>query len=578
MFLARVSYHKQKSIPTGLKVSGLIVGVLMVISSILLFFYPFASSEKTSYFKGEHPILFLGKQTGNALIENDTIYLPLTFLKAIDETILFDEKSQSIIITTLNKVVQMPSESLTYYVNQKPVNLEIPAFKQKDGEHYIAIETILPFYPIRYETLDGTKAILIQRNGEERNHARVINKDVHEEKLRLRSDSTLRSPYTAQTVANERVYVEAEKGDYYFVRKENGIAGYLKKQLVTTETTEKIKVEHKIEKPHLTPINGPLHLTWEAVYTKNPNTNTILEMPGVNIVSPTWFKLGSQDGDVDNLASVDYVKWAKSKGYQVWGLFSNNFEPDLTHVAFSNFETRQNIIRQLLHFSQMYELDGFNIDIENVRSVDGPLVTQFVREATPYFHEAGLYVSMDITFISGSGNWSGFYERDKLAEIVDYLIVMAYDEHWGKSPVAGSVASIPWVEKNLLSLLKVVPNEKLVLGVPLYTRLWKEEIASDGSKTISSNAKSMQEIKEWIDQHQLTPVYDDASGQNYVEYASVEENATYKVWLEDEVSLKKRAELANKYRLAGLASWSRYFADQTAWTALQWPVNDSLEE
>ena len=119
------------------------------------------------------------------------------------------------------------------------------------------------------------------------------------------------------------------------------------------------------------------------------------------------------------------------------------------------------------------DLDGINIDIENVREEDGPLVTQFVREATPYFHQAGLIVSMDITFMT-TGNWSAFYEREKLAESVDYLIVMAYDEHWGSSEIAGSVASFPWVEANLQKLLEVVPNDKLILGVPLYTRLWEE--------------------------------------------------------------------------------------------------------
>jgi spore germination protein YaaH len=573
--LARLQLHKQKTIPTGFLIAGVIFGVFLVISSILLFFYPFASSEKTSYFKGENPILFLGKQRGNALIEGKTIYVPFTFLKEVDSSILFDEKSQSVIITTKDKVVQMPSESLTYYINQNPVKLEIPAFKKKNGEHYIALDTILPFYPISFKVLDETNTIYIEKNGEVRKHATILNDDIHEEKLRLRIDADLQSPYTAQTLPKEEVVIEGEKGDYYFVRKENGMAGYVDKEFVKVEKTETVVVEQTIEKAILPEINGPIHLTWEAVYSKNPNTSTIPDMPGVNVVSPTWFKLGGPDGTVHNLASIEYVKWAKSKGYQVWGLFSNDFNPDLTHEAFKDFETRQNIIVQLLHFSQMYELNGFNLDIENVRNEDGPLITQFVREATPYFHEAGLNVSMDITFISSSGNWSAFYERDKLSEIVDYMVVMAYDEHWGSSPVAGSVASLPWVEKNLQNLLKVVQNEKLILGVPLYTRLWKEETGADGQVKVTSDSMSMDEVREWLNEHQLAPVFDDASGQNYAEYYSAEENATYKVWLEDELSLKKRAELANKYNLAGVASWSRYFAAPQAWTALQMTNNQT---
>lgn len=549
-----------------------------MISSILFFFYPFASKEKASYFEGENPILFQGKQRGNAFIDGKTIYIPYSFLKEIDDSVWFDEKSQSVIITTSDKVVQMPSESLTIFVNQNPVNIEIPAFKQKNGVRYIALEPILPFFPITFDVLDGTKAIFIKKNGEEQMYATITKDEIHEEKLRLRVKAEWQSPYTAQTVANESVTIESEMGDYYFVRKENGIAGYLKKEFVKYKSTEKVIVKQMTKSVTLPEISSPIHLTWEAVYSKNPNTSAIVEMPGVNIVSPTWFKLGGEDGTVHNLASIDYVNWAKGRGYQVWGLFSNDFNPDLTHAAFSHFETRQNIIRQLLHYSQMYQLNGFNIDIENVHSEDGPLVTQFIREATPYFHEAGLYVSMDITFISSSGNWSGFYEREKLSEIVDYMVVMAYDEHWGSSPVAGSVASFPWVEKNLQNLLKQVPNEKLVLGVPLYTRLWKEETSADGAITVTSQSMSMSEITQWIQEHQLTPVYDETSGQNYVEYFSQQENATYKVWLEDEVSLKKRAELVNKYELAGLASWSRYFASPTAWTALQIPDKQVAKE
>lgn len=571
ILLARLQLHKQKSIPQGVLIAGILFGVLLVISSILLFLYPFASKEKAPYFNGDHPIVFSGKQEGNAWVEGDSIYIPYKLLKKIDDHIIYDEKSQSMIITTGDKVVQMPTESLTYFVNQTPVNLEIPALTRKDGEHYIAIDSILAFYPLQYKILPNTKAVLIEMDGQKLKKANITKKNVHEERLRLRQKPDLRSAYTAQTVPDESVFIESESEDYYFVRKTNGIAGFINKELITPGKTETITVEHTEIQSTLPGVTGPIHLTWEAVYTKNPNTNAIPDMPGVNVVSPTWFKLGGADGTVHNLASNDYVKWAQSRGYQVWGLFSNDFNPDLTYAAFSDFETRQNIIRQLLHFSQMYDLDGFNIDIENVRSEDGPLVTQFVREATPYFHEAGLFVSMDITFISSSGNWSAFYERKKLSEIVDYMVVMAYDEHWGSSPVAGSVASLPWVESNLQKLLEQVPNHKLILGVPLYTRLWKEATGSDGALTVTSDAMSMEEITQWLVEHQLTPTYDEQSGQNYAEFVSIEENATYKVWLEDELSLKKRAELAAKYELAGVASWSRYFAAPTAWTALKMP-------
>ena len=170
---------------------------------------------------------------------------------------------------------------------------------------------------------------------------------------------------------------------------------------------------------------------------------------------------------------------------------------------------------------------------------------------------------MDITFIAG-GNYSAFLQRDHLAEIVDYLVVMAYDEHWATSPIAGSVASFPWVEANLETLLDIVPNDKLVLGVPLYARLWEEKESGE----ISSKALSMAKVEEWLEKYKVTPTYDEVSGQNYGEYFDEKTKSTYKIWLEDELSLAKRAELVEKYELAGLASWSRTFANETAWNAL----------
>ncbi|KON88602.1 peptidoglycan hydrolase [Sporosarcina globispora] len=561
----KIETSKQKPPAKKLIFAGLLFAIILIASSVFMLLYPFASKEKVSYFKGNHPILFNGKQEGNAIINGESIYLPLTFLQEfIDESIIFDEDSQSVIIATTNKVVQMPLESFTYYMNEKPLKLDFSAAKQIGKDRYLAIEPLLAFYPINYSILPKTGAVWVQKNGDTLVSGKVQDKDIHEELLRLRTNASLDSPYTDSVSPKEKVLIEQEKGDYYFIRKEDGTAGYLKKQYIKKGEIKQVAISLE-ESVNTVPImQGPIQLTWEAVYTKNPNTSKIPKMPGVNVISPTWFELADEKGSIKNLGSKDYSKWARKQGYQIWGLFSNAFDPVLTHEAFGSFETRKNMIRQLLHFSQMYELNGVNLDIENVNPEDGPFITQFVREATPYFHEAGLVVSMDITFISSSGNWSAFYEREKLAEITDYMVVMAYDEHWGSSQVAGSVASLPWVEENLKQLLKVVPNDKLILGVPLYTRLWEQKQNGD----VSSKALSMSKVKEWLSQNKITPVYDPESGQNYAEHYSEKDKITYKVWLEDEISLSKRAELARKYNLAGVAGWSRYFADETAWAAL----------
>lgn len=530
------------------------------------------------YFTKENPILFEGTQEGNAVVEGDSIFLPLSFMQEhIDDSIIFDEKSKSIIITTKDKVIQMPTDSLTFFVNQKPVNLQVSPIISKEGQIFVAIEPLLSFYPIQYTVLNDTGAVWLQKNGDHYIQGEISEKDVHSEQLRLRTEPSLQSPYTAELSKQETVMIEGEKQNYYLVRKENGVSGYINKKYVKKNKEVTIAIGEKSAAIDIPKINGPIQLTWEAVYTRNPDYTQIPDMLGLNVVSPTWFSLAGNDGSINNLASLEYSKWAQSKGYQVWGLFSNSFDPVLTHEALKDFETRQKIIVQLLHFSQMYQLQGINFDIENVKQEDGTLVTQFMREATPYLHEAGLVVSMDITFYAGeNNNWSSFYERSKLSGIVDYLIIMAYDEHSGSSPVAGSVSSLPWVEKNLENLLNEVPNEKLILGVPLYTRLWKEQQKEDGITEVTSQALSMTKVKEWIAEKGLQPVYDEVSGQNYVEYYAEEENATYKVWIEDELSLSKRANIAANYQLAGVASWSRNFGDQTAWSAINIDPNKAV--
>jgi spore germination protein YaaH len=568
--MARLETYKNNRVQLKWIIGGMIAAILLIASAVYFIFYPFASKEKKIYFHGENPILYQGKQNGNAIYEGKTLFVPLSFLqKNIDSNIQYDEKSKSVIITTKDKVVQMPTDSLTYFVNEKPIKLQLSPILNKDGAIYVAIDPVAAYYPINYKKMPGSEAIWIQTNGENYTKARITSDDVNREKLRLRTKPTWQSSYTADINPKEAVMIEGEKNEFYYVRNAAGMSGYIKKKYVNKGQSVTVKITRQTKSFTMPKLNGSVQLTWEAVYTKNPNPANIAQMPGINVVSPTWFSLGSKDGSVNNIGSLDYSKWAHSKGYQVWALFSNSFNPTLTHDALKDFETRKSIIRALLNYSQLYHLQGINFDIENVNPEDGPLVTQFMREAAVFLHQAGLVVSMDITFTAGdNNNWSSFYERKKLAQIADYLMVMAYDEHWGADSGSGSVASLPWVEKNLTKLLNEVPHNKLVLGVPLYTRLWKEQLNTDGTTKITAAAMSMDKAKQWIAAKGLKPVYDENSGQNYAEYYDKTEKATYKLWIEDELSLAKRANLAQTYKLAGVGTWSRYYADQTAWTAL----------
>ncbi len=309
-------------------------------------------------------------------------------------------------------------------------------------------------------------------------------------------------------------------------------------------------------------------LTWEQVYARNPNPDHFSPMPGLNVVSPTWFHLLDAEGALENRADSSYVRWAHDQGYQVWALFSNNFDPDMTAEALASYDRRMNMARQLISWAVLYQLDGINIDFENVRLKDGPKLTRFVRELTPLLHEAGLTVSIDVTFLSSSENWSMFYDRAALSEIVDYMMVMAYDEHVASSPVSGSVSSLPWVERNVQRIIDEagVPPEKLILGAPFYTRIWSEELL-DGKVKVSSKAVGMESIAALLDDKGLKPDLDEAAGQHYVEYE--EDGVLKKIWLENAFSMKSRIALVHQFGLAGVASWSRNFGNEDIWRTIE---------
>ncbi|RXI96548.1 peptidoglycan hydrolase [Anaerobacillus alkaliphilus] len=545
----------------------LLIKTILLAAMVGVYYYYYNQQQQVSYFQIENPIIFQGEiYEQSAVFHNDQLYLPLSFISEhLDQGVTVDEQTQSVIIISNENILRFPIEKLEKYVNEESFEIAVETFISENDELYVEIQQLENIYPIEYTLFD--ESIVISIDGEERTFANVL-ETTKERDLRLKVTPTHFSDYYDLVLPGEKLYILEEDEKYFHVQNEKGISGYVRKDMMESTATEMITVEREKQFRQLAYPEGPINLTWEAVYSKNPDVNTLPPLPGVNVVSPTWFKLKNEEGDIHSLASTSYVQWAKERGYHIWGLFSNDFDPEKTHVALQTYETRQKMIRQLLQYSEMYDLDGINVDFENVYLKDRDLVTQFVRELTALAHQAGLIISMDITFISTSEMWSIFYDRAALTEIVDYMIVMAYDEHWGSSPVAGSVASFPWVERNLERLLEIIPSERLVLGIPTYTRIWKEQETEGGNIEVSSKALSMRAVEEWVAEHQLTPVFDEASGQDYVEFYDEAEKATYKIWIENADSIARRGQMVHDYNLAGVASWNRFFTNAESWEAL----------
>lgn len=511
--------------------------------------------------------LWQGKGT---YVKDGKVWLPYSFLREkIDSYIYWDEAIESLIITTKDQVIRLPNRQLTAFLNEKPFSLSFPVEKV-DGEPFLPLEMAERIYPYQFSYHPETGVLVVKSFGSAWQTA-VVNEEAGKGKeAPLRSGPSIKDPLYLSLNPGERVEVLAEEKGWYKVRTEKGIVGFMDKRelslgdLVTVNAPKQDSAAFTPWKP----LGKPILLTWEHVVRKTPDPNQIGELRGVNVVSPTWFEIVDEKGTVKNKADLNYVKWAHDRGYKVWGLISNGFNPDRTSAFLASFETRQAILRQMLQLANLYQLDGFNIDFENVYLKDREKLVQFVREITPYLHEMGLTVSMDVTVKSESETWSKFYDRKALGETVDYIAVMTYDEHYAGSAVAGSVASLPWVEEGLKGILEEVPAEKVLLGVPFYTRLWSESVDSNGKVVVKQKALSMDQANQWMAERNLTYVLDPASGQNYVEYKDAGSGILYKMWLEDTTSMQKRAELVKKYGLAGMAAWRRGFETPEIWNTI----------
>jgi len=532
------------------------VGVLMVLGALVLssLLWVEKAPENRPY------LVYRGKiHDFPVVVENGEAYVPFIFIKEVLDPNAFWDRSGIVVVTTEDKVVKLRTDSLTAYVNQHPVELKFPVILE-GKEPYIPATTLEILYPLA-TTLNKKDGLFIVKRLDKLQEIAQVDFPVM-----VRARPSIFGRRVEKLASGAQVEVFGSVGKWLKVETSNGFPGFIPKNSV-------VHVESR--PPKVLPSKGysPPHfkadkviLVWEQVDVQNPDPSKITPMPGLNVVSPTWFHLAEIPGQLENRADLRYVNWAHSQGYRVWALFSNSFDLERTHKVLRDSDLRDKVISQLLIYSEIYHLDGINIDFENMYREDAPYFTQFVREMVPLLHQEGLVVSVDITVKSSSPNWSLCYERGRLAEAVDYVMLMAYDQYPHSSKVAGPVSTIPWTESAIETTLEEVPKEKLVLGVPFYTRLWKET-SENGTVTVTPKAMGMEAVQSWLRSEKVSPVYQPHTGLKYAEKKVGKER--YKVWIEDEDSMKKRIDLVKKHQLAGVAAWRRGFEIPEIWEVIE---------
>ena len=484
-------------------------------------------------------------------IEDGMIYLSLDYIKKyLDENISYDKETGEVKIENkhASKILKLNEYKAKF--NSGTIDLRAPVI-EKNGKIMLPIEAFIYDYNVSLRYNKDIRLLLLDYRDKEYDLTKATKETL------LREDSSRRSPIIKKLPEGEKLYVYGEKSKYYKVRMPEGYAGFVLKDDVD-KNFEKVNLGARTKNTSKDPIN----LTWDYTYAEHSDekVNQIKDIKGLDVIIPTWFSIRNGNGDMIDRGNQNYIKKYNELGIKVWAYLDNSFDPNITHEALSKEDTRKKIIDKTLELCRKYNMKGINIDFEHTKVEDRDNITAFVSE---FREKAGddFIITVDVTPQISSDVTKEPYDRKALAEISDYVVVMAYDQHWGSSDEAGSVAQYKWVEGSINVLFRNVEKRKMILGVPLYTRLWKESNGKVTSKTIS-----MGEVANIIASKGLKPTWDKESQQNYVEYE--ENGAIYKIWIEDANSLEKKVSLVNKYNLAGVGSWRLGFETQNIWDVI----------
>ncbi len=491
--------------------------------------------------------------------------------------------NENILLYTLSDgTIRAGVGSKDYTIQKETKSKDYSILKMEGHSAYIALDFVQEYTNIEFQLYEKPNRVMIVRDWGETTVATL------KKKTQVRVDANVKSAILTNAAKKDRVTIVSEKGKWKEVRTEDGYIGYvkaghLKKQQNTVISREfKEQVYPNIKKDYT------INMAWHVVSNSAANNDvleTIANTKGLTTISPTWFMVKNTSGDMKSLASSRYVNYAHQSGIEVWALVKD-FDGGIgskeeTLALLSKTSNRENLINHLVSEVLKHDIDGINVDFENVSKECGEHYLQFLRELSLKCRQNEIILSVANPIPS---RYSTQYDLEEQGKVVDYVIIMGYDEHHRGSYESGPVASLAFVQKGIEDALKKVPAEKLMNAVPFYTRLWEEVlkteeelIAQEGTEAaeypyhVTSQAYGMSKIKAVIETAEAKIQTDEATGQNYAEWKAGD--STYKVWLEDEDALEEKLKLMKKYKLAGVASWRLGFESSNVWELILKYVN-----
>lgn len=495
----------------------------------------------------------------NVYIKDGVVYVSKPDIyNFFDNTIIYDEKYNQVVTTSSTKIASLPIDSKQIQVNSSNTTIKAGAIIL-DEVAYVPISELDEVYNIKTTYVESENLVYID------------SLDRKQQTATLKKDSSIKYKPTiiSSTLAKAKqgdTLTIANRSDYPVpngwtrVRTENGTLGYIQTGKLNEFKTIREKTEEKVK------IEGPISLAWDyySEYVSAPTrTGKII---GVNVVSPSFFYMTkySTTNVYENVGNegIAYVNWAHENGYQVWPMFTNSNMSE-TSKMLSDYKSRETVINQIIKYIKQYNLDGINIDFEGMYEADKDNFSRLLIEIRPRLNEIGAVLSVDVTAPDGAPEWSLCYDRYTIGKVVDYVMFMAYDQYGVSATKAGTTAGHNWVEANVKKFLgqEEVKAEKIILGIPFYTRVWKEI-----NGNVISSVVNIGNVNNLIPSN-ATKTWDEDLQQYYVEYKKG--GATYKIWVEDEKSIEAKLDLVSKYNLGGAAYWEYDRATNSIWNLIE---------
>lgn len=489
------------------------------------------------------------------IIEEDgNVYLSLDDVKNYFDKYIYLEEEINEIVTTYDKqIATIGFETNKLTLNGSTKKIYAHAIK-KDDITYLPIMEMKEVYNL--ETAKVGKVIILD------SISRKQTKATTKSDLSVKWKADFFSKTVDKIKKDDNIIVVEEKDGWTKIRTENGKIGYVQTNKLTnyTVTREETKEEKQI--------TGKVNMFWDfySKYVQAPDrTGQVIE--GVNVVSPSFFYIDANGKFVDQVGESGkrYIEWAHSNGYKIWPMLKND-EAGIkgTSAILNSYEKRQELIENIVEVCVAYQLDGINIDFENMYQADKDKFSRFIIELDPRMKAIGVVVSVDVTAPDGDPNWSLCYDRNVIGHVADYLVFMAYDQYGTSSTKPGTTAGLNWVETNLKKIIEYdeVNTDKIILGIPFYTRQWK--VNSNGEITGRSTVSMLNtKIPNGVEKQ-----WDENLQQYYIEYVA-DKNTTVKTWIEDGTSIAAKVALVTKYNLAGTSGWRKDFETSNVWSIIK---------